>query len=254
LTHRQICASLMINSHLLAGPAWNTDTCQVRQVVNVIHCMLHQFLQYWGIPIVLEQPELLEQNLRGNKDRRSLSQRIVQFSDERQNWISYRSSRDRRSYHETKDSSCGSHDNPRILNISSFARRWSASSHWLLGISSKSFGEFAAHFRNWNPPPFINWSLTSRSWMLSLPKSISSIELSKIGTAAGNKGPSSITSCLRTRIARYGTSARPYVMIRSQKCCSEDLRVSRQKIRWKSASMGSIKIWWNILTMSAVYT
>jgi len=38
--HRQIRAPLTINSFVLAGPAWNIETCQVRQVVDVIQTTL----------------------------------------------------------------------------------------------------------------------------------------------------------------------------------------------------------------------
>jgi hypothetical protein len=78
-------------------------------------------LRNWDIPIVLEQPELLEQNLCVNDDRRGPSQWVVEFGDEWQHWVEVVVTD--WAITKQKKSSSGSQESPRIFSGSSFERR-----------------------------------------------------------------------------------------------------------------------------------
>jgi len=159
LTRRKIRAPPMID-FLYAGLSSAGFELQVRQIVSAIQPELQYIWRYWGIPTLSNQSscsKIFATIMTGAahpsgsyslaiNDRIERLVRIVVGAGEA----------------ITKTSSRDSNDNPRTFNVSSFERTWFVSSCWLWGISSESIGEFAAHFRNWNPPPFFKSMSSSR--------------------------------------------------------------------------------------------
>ena len=101
-----------------------------------------------------------------------------------------------------------------------------------------------------------SWRARRRGPRLSSPKKTSSTYFCsrRILTANGKGFPSSIANWLRTRSAKNGAAAVPYVTVSKMNSFMGSDRLVCHRILWYVKSRGSTLIWRYILVASAVYT